>query len=228
MAGKYINEDKIIVYSGFWWKLALPQVILIAHLGVVAGTCAWAISRPGSSWSVISVGVLLGAILWTLYEYIFHRWLLHHKCHPLLRKIFWNSMHREHHMYLQMKDPDHHGIHIAISFPIALLLVGAVGFTTKSGWGLVVLAGWLFGYCAYETLHWLFHSGFLESGLGKFPPIYRLWTAHTAHHLHRADKNYGFITLFWDKCFHTYLPLNKTRAKTPGVRPGRPATGGQR
>ncbi len=213
MAGKYLSDDGTVVYSGFWWKLALPGVILTINLGVVAGTYAWATSRPGSGWSVIPLGVLFGLLVWTLFEYVLHRWLLHHTRHPLLRKIFWSGFHREHHMYLQMKDPDHHGIHIAITFPIILLLLGAVGFATDSGWGLAILAGYLLGYCAYEALHWLFHSGVSERGLGKFPPLHRLWAAHTVHHLHRADTNYGFITLFWDKRFHTYLPTDKARAR---------------
>jgi len=219
MVGKHINEDRTISYSGFWWKLALPGVILSINLGIVAGTCAWATSRPGSGWSALSVGVLFGVLVWTLFEYVLHRWLLHHTRHPLLRKIFWNGFHREHHMYLQMKDPGHHGVHIAITFPIILLLLGAVGFATESGWGLAILAGYLLGYCAYEALHWLFHSGDLHRGLGKFPPLHRLCAAHTVHHLHRADTNYGFITLFWDKRFHTYLPTDKTRArKSQGAR----------
>jgi len=177
---------------------------------------------------VIAVGGLLGVCLWTLFEYVFHRWLLYHKRFRLLRKLFWNGMHREHHMYLHMKDPDHHGVHVAISLPIAPLLVSGVGIATTSGWGLAIVAGWLLGYCLYEVLHWLFHSGHLERGLGKFPPIRRLWAAHIVHHLHCADKNYGFITLFWDKRFHTYLPLDTSQARTHRARYSRPAMGGHR
>jgi len=116
-------------------------------------------------------------------------------------------------MYRQMKDPDHHGTHLAISLPIVLLLVGSVGLATESGWGLAILAGWILSYWVYEALHWLFHSGDPGRGLGKFPPVHRLWAAHTVHHLHHANKNYGFVTVFWDKCFGTYLPPEKTRAR---------------
>jgi len=38
MAGKRINDDGTITYSGVWWKLAMPHVILPVHLGLVAGT----------------------------------------------------------------------------------------------------------------------------------------------------------------------------------------------
>lgn len=203
--GKHINDAGFCVYSGFWWKLALPEVIIPAYLAVVAGTGAWAASRPPSSWIAVATGVPLGFFIWTLFEYAFHRWLLHHTRHPALRMMFWHGLHREHHMASAMKDPDHHGIHPAISLPIVLLLVGSVGLTTESGWGLMVTAGWILGYCAYETLHWLFHSADPPMGAGQLPAIRHLWAAHTIHHLHRANRNYGFITLFWDRCFGTYL-----------------------
>lgn len=203
--GKSVNEEGFCAYSGPWWMLALPGVILPVHGAIFVGTCAWATVRAGGNWGVVPVGVLSGFGLWTLFEYAFHRWVLHHTRHPWLRKFFWDSLHREHHQYLQMKDPDHHGVHLAISLPIALLVVGLAGLTTTSGWGLAVSAGWTLGYWLYEGLHWLFHSGDSVREFGRWRPVRRLWTAHTVHHLHRANRNYGFITVFWDKCFGTYL-----------------------
>ena len=211
--GKYVNEQGFCVYSGFWWKLALPQVIIPVHLAIFAAISAWAASRPASGWTTVASGVPLGLLAWTMFEYVLHRWLLHHTRRPLFRKIFWNGFHREHHMYPEMEDPDPHGIHLAITLPIVAMLVGTVALTTESGWGLVIAAGWIFAYCVYEALHWLFHAGDPEKGLGKLSPIKELWDAHTVHHLYRANKNYGFMTMFWDKCLGTYLPLEQARAK---------------
>ncbi|MFQ5893683.1 MAG: sterol desaturase family protein [Nitrospinota bacterium] len=81
---------------------------------------------------------------------------------------------------------------------------------------MAVSAGWILAYSVYEALHWLFHSGDPEGGLGRLPSTQQLWAAHTVHHLHRANKNYGFITMFWDKCFGTYLPLEHARARGGG------------
>ena len=132
-------------------------------------------------------------------------------------------------MYPEMKDPDHHGIHLGISLPIVAMLVGLVALSTKSGWGLAILAGWILAYCVYEALHWLFHCGDPERGLGKLPPVKQLWEVHTVHHLHRANMDYGFITTFWDKCFGTYLPLEQTRARGKKVlREGQSVRGGGR
>jgi sterol desaturase/sphingolipid hydroxylase (fatty acid hydroxylase superfamily) len=72
-----------------------------------------------------------------------------------------------------------------------------------------ILAGWLLGYALYEALHWLFHSG--VSGLRRMRPIRRLWEAHTVHHLQQLSANYGFITVFWDRRFGTYQPLEVAR-----------------
>ena len=225
--GKHVNEQGLCVYSGLWWKLALPQVVLPAHLLVVAGTFAWAASRP-DGWTAIAVSLPLGFLIWTLFEYAFHRWLLHHKRYPLLRKIFWIGLHREHHMYRQMMDPDHRTVHLAISLPIVLMLVGSVGMATESGWGLAIAGGWLFSYCIYETLHWLYHICDPERGLGRILWVHGVGHAHTVHHFHHAGKNYGFITVFWDRVFGTYLPIQQTRAgEGYGLRDGRPAAAGR-
>ena len=226
--GKCVNEDGLCIYSGFWWKLALPEVVLPIHLIVAVCTFAWAVSRPEGGWTAIAIGIPYGFCIWTLFEYAFHRWLLHHKRFPLIRKIFWNGLHREHHMYRQMVDPDHRTIHLAISLPIVLLLIGSVGMATKSGWGLAILGGWLLSYCIYETLHWLYHLCDPDRGVGKFLWIYGIGHAHTVHHFHHAGKNYGFITVFWDRVFDTYLPIEQTRAKEGyGLREGCPAAANQ-
>ena len=211
--GKHVNEQGFCVYSGVWWQLALPQVIILVHLGICVAISVWAGARPATGWFTMAIGFPLGFLAWTLFEYGLHRWLLHHTRHPLLRRIFWNGFHREHHMYPAMEDPDPHGIHPAVSLPIIALLVGTVVVTTESGWGLVVTAGWILGYCAYEALHWLFHAGDPEKGLAKPWFVKSLSEAHTVHHLYRANKNYGFVTMFWDKAFGTYLSLAEVLEK---------------
>jgi sterol desaturase/sphingolipid hydroxylase (fatty acid hydroxylase superfamily) len=203
--GKHFDENGFIIYRGFWWKLALPQVILAAHLSVVAGVSVWASNRSTLAWKVIPAGLVPGWLIWTLFEYIFHRWLLHHTRYRLLRKIFWQGLHREHHTYRQMQDPDHHGIHIAISLPVILAVVAAVAASTDGGFGLAIAAGWILGYSSYEALHWLFHSGESATGAAWAGLFRSLWDAHTVHHLRRADTNYGFVTMFWDRRFGTFL-----------------------
>jgi len=207
--GKRVRDDGFVEYSGLYWTLALPQIVIPVILSIIAGLLVWASRRPGSGWFPLGLGPALGLAAWTLFEYAFHRWLLHHTQHRTLRELFWKRLHAEHHGYRRMEDPDHHAVHLFIAIPIVGVLIGLVGVSTSSAWGPAVLAGWLLGSALYEALHWLFHSR--ESQLRRVPSIRHLWEAHTVHHLQQISANYGFITMFWDRRFGTYQPLKMPR-----------------
>jgi len=209
--GKRVRPDGSIEYGGLYWALALPIVVIPAFLAIVTGLLRWASRRSDGNWTTLLPGVILGLAAWTLFEYAFHRWLLHHTRYRLLRELFWKRLHAEHHGYSRMRDLEHRAVHPLITFPVVGVLVGGVGLATASAWGPAILAGWLLGYAMYEALHWLFHSGEPFSGLGRVSVVRRLWEAHTAHHLQEITANYGFITMFWDRRFGTYRPLAPAR-----------------
>jgi sterol desaturase/sphingolipid hydroxylase (fatty acid hydroxylase superfamily) len=198
-----VNEEGFCVYTGIWWALALPRMVIALYAAVIAALCWWSLARAPSSSMQLFCGMAAGLTVWTAFEYVLHRWLLHHVRVPVLRALFWNGLHREHHMYRSMRDPHHHAVHPAITLPLALLLTLAIGTLTSGGPGPAVLAGWLAGYVAYETLHWLFHTVEPGSPLLRIPFLRRLSKAHTVHHLVAASANYGFVTQFWDLCFGT-------------------------
>lgn len=198
---KQVGADGVCEYSGFWWGLALPHVILPLHLLLVTGVVAVAASRTEEPLGVVPAGLLFGSIAWTLFEYAFHRWLLHHMRRPALRRIFWDALHREHHQYRRMLDPGHRGVHPVISLPVMGSLFACVALLWTGPLPPSVLAGWMLGYCAYEALHWYFHSR--DDAPRSRGPLERLHAAHTHHHLRSANRNYGFVTTFWDRAFGT-------------------------
>lgn len=219
--GKTLRDDGFLEYSGLWWALALPQVVLGITLSVVGLLSWWALERfgAGGGWR-LGAGLALGLACWTLFEYGMHRWLLHDTRHPWRRRIFWKGLHAEHHGYRSMADPDPHAVHPVLIVPLFALLSGAVVLATEGGWGPALLAGWIVGYGLYEGLHWLFHTG--DAGhtrLGRLPVVRGLWEAHTVHHLHKVDRNYGFVTRFWDRLLGTYLPLEAARARRAAGQP---------
>ena len=206
---KHLREDGFIEYTGLWWKFALPQVILLVH-GTIAGLCAWwSAERYGALDGRVLLWFAIGLAAWTLFEYILHRWLLHHTKYRPLRWLFWKVLHAEHHGYQSMKDPDHHGVHTFVSVQIMGVGALAVWLATSTGWAPAFLSGWVVGYCGYEGLHWVFHSGTPGKGMGRIPYVQHLWDAHTVHHLQKIDKNYGFITAFWDRVFGTFVPVDE-------------------
>ncbi len=210
--GKHFTEQGFVVYEGLDWRLALPPVILGVHLSIIAGLCAWAARRMPHALFALPATLLAGWLGWTLFEYALHRWLLHHVRRPLLRRVFWEALHKEHHRYRRMGDPDHHGVHIAITAPMVIVLAIALGSVTRGGAALGVYAGFLLGYCEYETLHWMFHTDALVRRFKPWRPFARLYLAHTIHHLDSAAKNYGFVTGFWDRVFGTWAP-NRLRSR---------------
>jgi len=212
--GKRVGPDGFPEYRGLWWTLARPQVILLVHAGVAGAACARAVSRTSRPWMEIPAALVAGWVLWTGFEYALHRWLLHHTRRPLIRRAFWDGLHREHHSYRAMKDPDHHGVHIAITLPIALAVLSIVASLDPQGPGLAVAAGWVLGYCTYEALHWVFHSIDTAGPIAAIPGVRGLFEAHVVHHLVCASANFGFVTLFWDRLLGTAM-LPDARCRVP-------------
>jgi sterol desaturase/sphingolipid hydroxylase (fatty acid hydroxylase superfamily) len=126
--------------------------------------------------SIIALLFCCGLAVWTLAEYIVHRFVLHaiapvqhgkHHARPQdgIDKVFWQ---------------------IWLAFAIADLVLGAA-----------VLTGVLVAYAWFLTLHYCAHHN---------PAILpaSLLNHHLDHHGF-ANRNYGVTTKFWDRLFGTLL-----------------------
>lgn len=205
---KTLNAQGYPVYSGPYWWFAEPKFILPLYLTLVVSALAVARFAMGGAWLALAGGLVAGYLVWTLFEYILHRWMLHNRATRFMKKVFWEMLHKEHHLLRTMEDMDHHGIHPLISMPIVL---GVVALSALGGAvGLAMGAGWALGYFAYEGLHWVFH-GKPGKGLLRLRHINWLKDMHEVHHLVDARRNYGFVTMFWDRVFGTYQKLPATR-----------------
>ncbi|CAL1536525.1 unnamed protein product, partial [Lymnaea stagnalis] len=121
---------------------------------------------------------VIGLIVWTLLEYIIHRWLFHLKPpannHFLIRLHF--SLHGQHHK--SPMDPKR------LVFPPLPASFFAVPFyflcTTMFPIGMaqVVFSGIVSGYMAYDLIHYYIHHG----GQPFLSYFQRLKTYHTLHH----------------------------------------------
>ena len=178
---------------------------------VVGGALVVASLLEGATPLRVAGGFGAGYLCWTLFEYIFHRWMLHNRATRFMKRIFWEALHKEHHLLRTMEDDDHHGIHPVISMPVVLpvLALSALG----GSFGLAMGAGWALGYLAYEATHWVFHGFEPGTGLLRVPYVKWLQDMHEVHHLVDARRNYGFVTMFWDRVFQTFIPLPETRVR---------------
>jgi sterol desaturase/sphingolipid hydroxylase (fatty acid hydroxylase superfamily) len=136
---------------------------------------------------------LLGALTWSLLEYVIHRWLGHDK---RFRPNPFGTEHVRHHA---------EGDYFAPTWKKGLL-VGCVGSAVSvvashflGAAGVAYVVG-LFGfYVAYEVLHRLEH---VWAGIGP----YGRWTRrhHFYHHFVDARFNHGVTSPLWDFVFRTY------------------------
>jgi len=213
-AGKMRDEKGHLVYSGFFWKLARPRVILAVNGLLVAAALWFACFFRGLDPGSVGLGTLAGLGIWTLFEYVLHRWILHHKRIPFLRRILWGALHREHHGIPTMREPEYHSIDLAITFPIILVVLGLATLQSRTGFGLAIAGGWALGFCAYEWIHMVTHTYEPGTGVLRIPYLRYLYEVHQVHHHVNASRDYGFVTMFWDRCFRTFLSPKEAAEKS--------------
>jgi sterol desaturase/sphingolipid hydroxylase (fatty acid hydroxylase superfamily) len=135
--------------------------------------------------------VVIGLFLWTLVEYLLHRFAFH-RFAALTR-----SFHPKHHAaprdlrFLFARPTYVLGISV-IAMAGLWLLIGSAVEAVK------FMAGFLAGYLYYETTHYRIH---FTNGEGRLLRWQR-W-AHFRHHFHDVTRNFGVTTPIWDWVFRT-------------------------
>lgn len=128
-------------------------------------------------------------VLWTLVEYLMHRFVLHHI--PYIKQ-----MHDRHHVeeHASVGTPTwlSLGAHaLIVFFPLLL----AFNFAVASA----VTCGLMLGYFWYIGVHHILHH-WHPGHPGYF---YTLKRRHALHHHVDETINFGVTTLFWDRVFGT-------------------------
>jgi sterol desaturase/sphingolipid hydroxylase (fatty acid hydroxylase superfamily) len=166
-------------YSDF---LAYPVVI-----AALATAGLFEVGKSHASAWIAGAIACLG--LWTLIEYLLHRFVLHHI--PYIRQ-----MHYRHHVeelasigtptWLSL------GAHALIAF-FPILLVSDFAIASAASCGLML------GYLWYISIHHMLHHWHP----GHRGYIYTLKRRHALHHHLDENVNFGVTTAFWDHVFHT-------------------------
>jgi sterol desaturase/sphingolipid hydroxylase (fatty acid hydroxylase superfamily) len=170
-------------------KTAYYADFVIFPILVVA--CAATMVLPGPNQARLwwPLAALFGLVLWTLLEYLTHRFLLH-------RVPGFEEAHDAHHRAptALIGTPSWGTIAIAL-FVIFLPSVGLLGLVLGSG----VTAGVLTGYIWYSCVHHAVHQWKLKPG----SYLYRAKLRHARHHHVHAACNYGVTMGWWDVVFRT-------------------------
>lgn len=139
---------------------------------------------------------LLGLVLWTLFEYVMHRFVFHYNPKTEFGKKVHFLAHGVHHDY--PRDATRLVMPLLISIPLAILHYFAFNFIFGDNYFLAVFSGYLIGYVLYDTVHFATHHWKMTSPLGKFLKEY-----HLKHHYIDPDTAYGVSNPMWDYVFFT-------------------------
>lgn len=152
---------------------------------------------------VALVAFAAGWALWTLGEYVLHRFAMHH----LHGRGIMSREHLEHH------------VHSSWSFSVThlmswagMLLVGFGVFMPLTWWlagpvaAVPLAVGWAVGYFFYEYQHAVAH---LRAPSGRYGTWLR--RHHFHHHFGHPMANHGVTTLVWDRAFGTYEVPERVR-----------------
>jgi dihydroceramide fatty acyl 2-hydroxylase len=180
-----------------------PVAVLIIWVPVAIFFLARAIVTlpAGTSWLLIPAGILIGVFVWTLTEYLVHRFVFHyHAKSPELQRVFF-LFHGVHHYQPQCKTrlvmPPAVSIPMALVF-YAIFYVVVSQLLGAASWVPALFCGFIAGYVTYDMIHYATHHAPMRRGYLKFLKRY-----HMQHHFRTPDKRFGVSSPLWDKVFGT-------------------------
>jgi len=142
----------------------------------------------------------LGALGWTLAEYLLHRFVFHGPSATSLGA----KEHRRHHAQVDYFAPWWQKALAAVAATAVMLPVSIVSAGTARG--LLFTAGFVGMYLFYEVIHRRAHTNTPRG-------VYGRWSRHNhfAHHFVDPRRAQGVTSPFWDFVFATRLPEVRVR-----------------
>lgn len=172
-----------------------PVTVLAVFAPAALAALAMAFAR-GSSLAATALLFLAGAAFWTLFEYLFHRFVFHFRPGTPFQARLQFVIHGVHHQYPH--DKSRLVMPLTVSIPLALLfLSGFLALMGDAGWGF--FAGFVAGYLGYDMMHYaIHHAQNARSALFR-----NIRQHHLAHHFRDTRRGFGVSSPLWDGVFRT-------------------------
>jgi sterol desaturase/sphingolipid hydroxylase (fatty acid hydroxylase superfamily) len=174
-----------------------PHVFVLIWLAVLAFVSfeGWGTVRVPAALGLIVSGV----VIWTLFEYVMHRFIFHLTMQSDLGRRLLFLMHGNHHVapndrYRNMMPPIVSMAMLSPFWGIFVLVLGSMGS--------VLFLGFVIGYVVYDSVHYACHQ-FPMRG----PVLGRLRRHHIHHHYAKQEGNYAITAILWDRVFGTVVSL---------------------
>src|SRR6184192_3853252 len=191
------NETVRMFESDFmeFFSRVHPVIPLALYLPVVGYMLYVSLWRRQLSFVAVAALFLLGILLWTLIEYLIHRYIFHYEPKTRWGKQLHFVIHGVHHDY--PNDAKRLVMPPVISIPLAIVF-SAFFFAIGGRFAPALAAGFGFGYVCYDSIHYAIHHFSMKSGIWLWLKQY-----HLRHHYHDDDAGYGVSSPLWDYVFRT-------------------------
>ncbi|MEQ9287209.1 MAG: sterol desaturase family protein [Cyclobacteriaceae bacterium] len=172
--------------------ISIPLVLFSV---LSASLIYYGVMEVGLSFVLIGVLFVSGFLLFTLAEYLMHRYLFHMKEDTEKKKKLVYTMHGVHHHYPKDKD------RLAMPIPASVVLAYLFYLLFKLPLGDYVYAflpGFYMGYASYLWVHYMVHAFQPPKNFFKI-----LWVHHGIHHYKQPERAFGVSSPLWDVVFRT-------------------------
>lgn len=190
-SARLFKSDVLEFFTHVHWS-----VPIILYLPTVA-YFLWSASGDPNLGALQVAGFLLGGIfIWTLTEYMLHRFVFHYVPKSQFGQRIHFLTHGVHHDY--PNDSKRLVMPPSVSIPLALVFYGLFRFLAGPSFVLPFFAGFLFGYICYDEIHYATHHAPMKGRLGQFLKHY-----HVLHHYQDPERRFGVSSPLWDYVFGT-------------------------
>jgi sterol desaturase/sphingolipid hydroxylase (fatty acid hydroxylase superfamily) len=182
-----LEIDKFELYRPFVFYAVILTVLNVA-----------AVKSGGVSFSQTVFCFSGGLLIWGLYEYVVHRWVLHRVPGESGLDLPGNRTHLKHHADPQSLE--RLNVQLRESLPVCVVYCLIAWMATGSWQSMTYLyTGLMAGYFFYEYLDFQAHHGMSRSRLVRY-----FRKNHLLHHHYDAKVRYGVTSPLFDYIFGTY------------------------
>ncbi|SHM93843.1 sterol desaturase family protein [Mucilaginibacter sp. OK098] len=160
----------------------MPVIVYMIIQGIQQGLCTW--QYP--------VTIISGLIVWTIVEYVLHRYIFHYQFPGKIGARLHFVIHGVHHDY--PCDRRRLVMPPSLSIPLALMFFFLFRNLLPAKYLDIIFAKFLTGYLIYDIGHYAMHHLNFKSGLFK-----KIKQHHMLHHYQNPNRGYGVSSPLWDK-----------------------------
>jgi sterol desaturase/sphingolipid hydroxylase (fatty acid hydroxylase superfamily) len=193
-SARLFKSDFMEIFTHVHWS-----VPIILYLPVVVFFLVRTVQNPLVTTTNLVALFFFGIFLWTLTEYLLHRFLFHYEPTSSLGKRIHFLTHGVHHDY--PNDSKRLVMPPVVSVPLAFLFYFFFLALFGGNYLPPVFAGFIFGYILYDEIHYATHHAPMKGPVGQF-----LKHHHIRHHYKDPGKLFGVSNPLWDYVFGTNDP----------------------